>query len=146
MISLTYALINIILVIVILFGCIWIYGQYRYRYWRNKNLPYIKPKFPTGTFDFGKERHAALFMNDDYSQHKSTLKCIGGYIMFSPTVLILDVDLAKRILGADFNHFQNRGAYVNKRDDPLSGHLFNLEGDKWKVMRIHCYMTNQTKY
>lgn len=135
MISLISFLSIIIGVVLVLFTSIYIYAKWQYTYWKRQGLPHIEPKFPTGTFDFGRADHIAIVMNERYKKYKSTLKCIGGFIMFSPTVTIYDVDLAKTIMGKDFHYFRNRGAYVNPRDDPLSGHLFNLEGDKWKVMR-----------
>lgn len=47
----------------------------------------------------------------------------------------MDTQLAKNILIKDFSNFADRGQFHNGRDDPLTQHLFNLDGKKWKDMR-----------
>lgn len=37
-----------------------------------------------------------------------------------PFFVPLDVEVIKRILTKDFNHFTDRGLYYNEKDDPLS--------------------------
>jgi len=49
--------------------------------------------------------------------------------------MIIDLELIKGVLIKDFNYFQNRGAFNNPRDDPLTGYLFSLEGEEWREMR-----------
>ena len=43
--------------------------------------------------------------------------------------------MIKNVTIKDFNHFVDRGMYVNEEDDPLSGHLFSIAGDKWRILR-----------
>ncbi|XP_016960477.2 probable cytochrome P450 6a14 [Drosophila biarmipes] len=57
------------------------------------------------------------------------------FMFVKRTALIIDLDLIKQVLIKDFNYFQDRGAFNNPRDDPLTGHLFSLEGDEWRAMR-----------
>ncbi|KAL3280424.1 hypothetical protein HHI36_017906 [Cryptolaemus montrouzieri] len=65
---------------------------------------------------------------------KKQLKHGGYYFVFSPFYIPMDLEVIKLILQTDFHHFVDRGMYVNERD-PLSTHLFNLSGNKWKLLR-----------
>nr|CAI5855769.1 unnamed protein product [Callosobruchus analis] len=51
--------------------------------------------------------------------------------MFSPTLVVVDIELVKRVLQVDFQHFWGHGTFINDQDN-LSFHLFNLEGPRWK--------------
>lgn len=59
----------------------------------------------------------------------------GVYFSFIPTFIPVDLELIKNIVQRDFDHFVNHGFYVNEKDDPLSGHLFSLEDERWKYLR-----------
>lgn len=61
---------------------------------------------------------------------------IGFHAFLKPQILIRDLDIIKSILVKDFNTFTDRGVYYNEEKDPLSGHLFSLEGIKWKNLRV----------
>ena len=54
----------------------------------------------------------------------------GVYSLFNRSIMIRDPELLKRILIKDFSNFQNHGTPVAKHVEPLSIHLFNLEGKK----------------
>lgn len=47
----------------------------------------------------------------------------GIFDYFKPVFFVLDKDLLKRIFMDDFEHFHDRDAYHNVRDDPLSGEI-----------------------
>ncbi|KAF2882935.1 hypothetical protein ILUMI_23240 [Ignelater luminosus] len=60
-----------------------------------------------------------------------------GYYLFTKRVLIvLDLELAKSILTKDFSHFTDHVIYCNEENDPLTGHLFSLKGQRWKNLRM----------
>ncbi|XP_037952805.1 probable cytochrome P450 6a23 [Teleopsis dalmanni] len=50
-------------------------------------------------------------------------------------VMLLDLDLIQDILVKDFGNFTDHGYYCNEKDDPVSAHLLNLDGVRWKTMR-----------
>ncbi|KAL3280432.1 hypothetical protein HHI36_017914 [Cryptolaemus montrouzieri] len=65
---------------------------------------------------------------------KKQLKHGGYYFVFSPFHIPMDLEVIKLILQTDFHHFVDSGMYINERY-PLSTHLFNLPGNKWKLLR-----------
>lgn len=60
---------------------------------------------------------------------------IGVYALFRPTLIIRDANLIRTMLIKDFQHFMDRGVYCDEENDPLSGHLFAIEAEKWKYLR-----------
>lgn len=61
---------------------------------------------------------------------------IGVYGLFRPTLIACSPDFVRKILIKDFQYFADRGVYVDENNDPLSGQLFALEGERWKNLRI----------
>lgn len=99
-------------------------------------MPHLQPAFPLGHLSGVSSKYS---LNEILVRHYRELKGkgpIGGvFFLTSPTAMALDLDLLRNIFVKDFQHFYDRGAYVNEKDDPLSGNLFNLEGLKWKNLR-----------
>lgn len=109
----------------------------RFRYWDDRGVEYIEPEFPFGNFKtLGKLEHIAPITRRHYDYFKRKAVPFGGvYMLTSPLLYIFDVKLIKTILVKDFNYFPNRGVYFNEKDDPLSAHMFAIEGQKWKTLR-----------
>ncbi|XP_044760428.1 probable cytochrome P450 6a14 [Coccinella septempunctata] len=63
------------------------------------------------------------------------LKHAGLYRMWRPIYHPVDLDIIKHILQSDFDHFVDRGMFVNEKGDPLGAHLFSLAGKKWRLLR-----------
>ncbi|XP_018571707.1 probable cytochrome P450 6a13 [Anoplophora glabripennis] len=109
-----------------------------YTYWAKRGVPYIDPKFFYGDgmkILKGEISHAEQYL-EFYKLFKARGVRHGGiYILFSPVYMPIDPELIRNFLQKDFDHFVNRGFYVNEEFDPLTGHLFNLEGAKWKNLR-----------
>lgn len=77
-----------------------------------------------------------LLIKSYYDRLKENGHRFGGiYNVFNPTLLWIDLELIKNVMMRDFQHFTDRGLFFNQKKDPLSGHLFNLEGKAWKNMR-----------
>ncbi|XP_039953556.1 probable cytochrome P450 6a23 [Bactrocera tryoni] len=110
--------------------------KYRHGYWKRRGVPHEAPHFPLG--DFKEWRSTKCFFEilaPIYRKFKDSAPFAGMFMAFRPVALILDPDLVKSILIKDFNHFRERGVFSNVRDDPLTGHLFALEGTKWRELR-----------
>lgn len=127
----------IVLVLISVVTAVFAFYKYKYHYWRSKNIPHDEPSFPYGNIEgFGKTIHPAHFMQQLYKKYKPTgAKYCGVYFLVRPVAVMLDLDLIKQILIKDFANFNSRGIFYNEVDDPLSAHLFSLDGEEWKKLR-----------
>lgn len=109
-----------------------------FEYWERRGVPYIEPGFPFGNFGNPAifDTHAAEKLQKYYDQLRSEGRKHGGcFVLTSPSYVPMDPDLLKDMMQKNFHHFMNRGIYYNERDDPLSAHLFAIEGQRWKELR-----------
>lgn len=113
--------------------------KWKYTYWNRLGVYCLKPEFPFGNtkvFVSGHEFYGNTFRRF-YEHFKSKgLKYGGYYAFFNPIFMPVDLDLVKNIFQADFVHFMNRGRYFNKSIDPIAAHLFNMENEEWKHLRL----------
>ncbi|KAH8275585.1 hypothetical protein KR026_011046, partial [Drosophila bipectinata] len=109
----------------------------RLGYWQRRGIPHDAPHPIFGHLkDWPKKRHFSMIFRDYYNKYKSSSHPFAGFFFFlTPTAVVTDLELVKRVLIKDFNHFENRGTFHNETDDPLSGTLFSIEGQKWRHLR-----------
>lgn len=125
---------------IIIFFCAIIVGWYLYTrhvymYWKRRGVDYLEPSFPFGNVgdlimmkrDFGR-----LFQ-DFHESIKGDM--IGFYMCTRPALIIKDPELLKKILIKDFDHFADRGFYIDAKKDPCSATLFSISGQEWRTMR-----------
>lgn len=112
-----------------------IYTKYCYSYWSRRGIPYFEPSFPFGNIQDAllMKRNLAEVMKDLYLKVQSDFA--GMYIIFRPALIIRDRNLLKRILVDDFDHFTDRVADLNIKNDPIMNNMYYLCGEKWKNMR-----------
>ncbi|XP_062563717.1 probable cytochrome P450 6d5 [Armigeres subalbatus] len=110
--------------------------KYIFGYWKRRGVQQVTPTFPFGNF-------ADLFLGKDsfsniceklYERTKQW-RLLGTYFLLRPVLLVNDPQLAKHIMVRDFQYFHDRGVHVDEVNDPLSGHLFSLAGEKWRHLR-----------
>ncbi|XP_075169602.1 putative cytochrome P450 6a21 [Haematobia irritans] len=131
--TVTTTLIYIILAVVSL---VVFYVRKRLNYWKEQGIVHDKPSLLAGNFQgLLTERSIADCTRDVYNKFKGSGPFCGFYFFQRPAVLILDTDLVKHILIKDFSKFTDRGLFHNEKGDPLTGHLFLLDGSKWKKLR-----------
>ncbi|EDW74201.1 uncharacterized protein Dwil_GK21513 [Drosophila willistoni] len=109
----------------------------RHSYWQRRGIPHDVPHPIWGNIgDWPKKKHIAYVFKDYYNKYKSSKSPFAGfYFFFTKTAVLTDLELVKRVLVKDFNHFENRGVFYNEIDDPLSATLFSIEGQKWRHLR-----------
>lgn len=124
-----------VLLVVAVLTVIAFYLKQRYSFWDDWNIP-IGGSFPLGIlWGVGTKYHISEVITRYYNEMRGKAP-IGGLFMFiNPFGMIMDLELVKCVLIKDFQYFQNRGVYYNERDDPLSAHLFAIEGNKWRNLR-----------
>lgn len=111
--------------------------RWRYGHWTRRGVKMPSaPEFPYGHLrDVGKRVHMSQRLRGFYDQYKHRFKFVGIFFVVRPVAVLFDLDLVKAVLVKDFNHFQDRGVFYNEKDDPMSAHLFSIEGDRWKFLR-----------
>lgn len=108
----------------------------KYDYWSNRGFPYVEPKFLKGNIEgMGTTRAFGEVMLDCYKDLKGKGPVGGIYLYTEPAAIIMDMDLLRNVLVKDFQYFHDRGMYINEKDDPLSAHLFSIEGSQWRNLR-----------
>ncbi|XP_044260804.1 probable cytochrome P450 6a17 isoform X2 [Tribolium madens] len=124
--SLTSYFIALFLVIL----CYYYFKCFYYSYWERRNIPNLQPYIP------GPKTHLGLQLKHLYDVMKEKKWKHGGfYQQLSPVYIISDLNYVKNVMTRDFYYFPHRGLYFNEKSDPLSAHIFNTSGPKWKHMR-----------
>lgn len=107
-----------------------------FSYWERKGFPSEKPHWFFGNLKgIGTENHFIHIYRDLYKKYKGAAKYIGFYFFSKPAVFLIDLDIVQSVLVKDFNNFADRGMFTNEDTDPLSAHLFSLDGQKWRNLR-----------
>lgn len=115
---------------VLVIGLLVFWFKKKFSYWENHGFKFAKPEFPFGSLKgVGYKLRFSQKTLPYYEEYKKKAKAIGLYFFTSPVAFITDLDTVKDVLVKDFSNFHSRGTYVNTKVDPLTGHLFNIEGE-----------------
>lgn len=116
----------------------YLYFEFRKRsnYFKEKGILSDDWKFPMGDLTgLGSKFHFVEALDNLYNKYKDRDVLCGFFNLLTPTIIPTDPELIKDILVRDFNTFADRGVYHNEKDDMLTGHLFSLEGERWRFLR-----------
>lgn len=120
-------------------GClVIIYYKWWYGFWKKRNVVHIPPTIPFGNASNPVKPSEPLHVRIQnlYNLAKAKKEIHAGfYFLANPIYVPVDPDLLRHVFSVDFNHFMDRGTYVNEMDDPLSANLFGIKGGKWKHLR-----------
>lgn len=95
-------------------GFLWV--KRKFSYFRENGFLHEEPTFPFGNLKgVVTSIHPVYITKRIYDKFKGKAPACGVYRLFSPAVLILDLDLVKDILIRDFDSFHNRGLYYNEK-------------------------------
>ncbi|XP_063821834.1 cytochrome P450 6a2-like [Ostrinia nubilalis] len=107
------------------------------KYWLQKQVPYREPCPIFGNFGpvltMRKTYTSMLqFFYDTYRNEKY----VGIFQARRPTLMVIDLDIAKTVLSKEFSNFSDRvSVATDTRREPLLRNLANMSGSEWKAMR-----------
>lgn len=126
--------------VAIIVGLLWLF--YRrwvsvYNYWKKRGIPFYPPKFPYGSdlnlVQFKKYRGYTIHkMYQDFDEHPM----FGIFVLRKPMLILRDPEIIQQILTKEFSHFRDRNIFKLSDKDIINHHLFNLEGERWRTLRI----------
>jgi len=132
--ALTYILFQ---VAVALLAIVSYYLHRKLTFFKRRGIPFETPHPIRGNMaELKKTKNFHQIFQDHYDKFRESKAPFVGFFLFqNPAAFVIDLDLAKHILVKDFSNFSNKGIYYNEKDDPISAHLFNLDGPQWRLLR-----------
>ena len=123
--------------VVVVIGLAYFLNNYWFSYWSRKGFEQLNPKLLVGDAGpmFTLKESMGEYFAKVYNKFKSH-KIVGIYLSYRPALLITDAKLVQDIMIRDFTSFHDRPMPVDEVNDPLSGHLFNIAGQKWRDLRV----------
>lgn len=108
----------------------------KFSYFEENLIPHIKPTWPLGNIgEIGKTKNMVEVIRDIYEKGKEKDVIAGFYSLTSPILIITDLELIKQITVKEFNNFTDRGLFANEKNEPLTGNMFAVGGEKWRFLR-----------
>jgi cytochrome P450 family 6 len=127
---------DVVTLVACLITAVYVYFRYKFSYWKKRNAPYVEPQFPFGNFK------DVLFLRKTIGEQFRDLyreldgeKFGGMFTLTQPGFIFRDPDIIKSVLVKDFSSFHDHGFYGNEEREPLTGHLFVLNGNRWRNLR-----------
>ncbi|XP_039749953.1 cytochrome P450 6B1-like [Pararge aegeria] len=122
-------------IVFLISGCfVYYYFTRTFKYWQSRNIPGPKPlPFFGNIKDFVFRKSNAAKLNKQFYDEYPNTKVVGIYRLTSPTLIIRDLDVIKKVLIKDFNYFDDRGMELGK--EGLGANLFNANSDIWRPLR-----------
>lgn len=123
--SMTFNMIGLLLIFVFaIFALLFHWVRKSYKFWSDRGYLTTPISFPFGSLKhLGTKIPTCLGFDEFYKNFKGKVSAVGLYFFFSPTLMILDIELIKDIFIREFSSFHDRGFFYNKEDDPLSANL-----------------------
>jgi cytochrome P450 family 6 len=113
-------------------------NKYYFSYWEKLGFKQLKsPKFLVGHAGplFTKKASMGVLFSELYHEYKN-VRVLGVYMTYLPSLIITDPKLVQDIMIRDFTSFHDRPMPCDEKNDPLTSHLFNLPGQKWRDLRV----------
>lgn len=131
-----YALVYTVLLSIILLFLLYKHATRNFDYWKNRNVPFIKPLPFVG--NFYEVCTLKTVMGECIAKLYRQVKApfFGIFVFDRPCLIVKSPELIKTILVKDFNMFKDRTVLSNETDDPIGAHLmFVIKNPEWKFIR-----------
>lgn len=125
----------LVLLCLIVLGYLWFLR--RYTYWARRGVYSPKPTIPWGNIKdlvLGRTHIGQQFEQIYYETRKHPF--VGIYMIHKYALVINDPELIKSVVVKDFMHFTDHGLVHHEESEPLEGHLFNINGNRWRNVRL----------
>ncbi|KAK9730878.1 Cytochrome P450 [Popillia japonica] len=137
-------LLELTTLIVVVLSLGYYYVKRSQRYWANRNAPHLPVKSFWGNMEnpITTKKGLKFDIKNAHDELKRLGYRHGGICLFTqPVYMAVDPEICKqiliKILIKDFQYFGGRGGDdIDYGRNPLAGHLFNLEGEKWRNLRV----------
>lgn len=130
------ALLLTLSIILVGFVSLYFYLRSKLNFWTDNGFIQEEPDLLWGNMKgVGTKITFSKLFEDVYKKYKDIAPAVGIYFFHLPMLVLWDLDTIKDVLIKNFNNFHGRGIYHNAKADPLSAHLFALDGNEWKTIR-----------
>lgn len=128
---------EILISLAILIVIVYLINQHFFSYWSKRGIPFKEPTFLVGELSeiFTLKRSLGDYFVNVYQKYKDQ-KILGLYFSYRPTLLVNDPLLIQDVMIKEFTSFHDRDFALDEVNDPLSGNLFGLTGQKWRDLRV----------
>nr|XP_018896567.1 PREDICTED: cytochrome P450 6k1-like isoform X1 [Bemisia tabaci] len=112
------------------------YSTSTFNYWKHRGVIYARPiPFfgnikPVITF----QRTSGQCLQSIYNQFPDE-PFVGMWMIRKPTMLVRSPEMIRDVLVKHFQDFMDRGHPFDESREPITAHLVNLTGDRWRHLR-----------
>ncbi|XP_050684931.1 cytochrome P450 6B5-like [Leptidea sinapis] len=108
----------------------------KFKYWKQRNVPYLKPLLIFGNYKEYLTLNKTMFsvVNEIYEQFPNE-PYVGAFYGTEPTLILRDPEYIKLVLARDFYYFNSREIAKYTSKEIWTQSLFFTYGDRWKILR-----------
>ncbi|CAH1400040.1 unnamed protein product [Nezara viridula] len=118
----------------------WLFYKYYvsiYDIFRKRGIPYYPSTFPFGSsYEILTHSRFPGYIQEEMYKKLAPNPMFGFFVMRVPMLQIRDPELIRLVLTKEFSHFRERMFMKLSEKDVLSQHLFNLDGERWRALRV----------
>ncbi|XP_014204417.1 probable cytochrome P450 6a13 [Copidosoma floridanum] len=120
------------------FVVVYYYFTWTFDFWSSRGVAGPKPEPFLG--NFRELMFNRTYMGDYFKRLYNEYgdePMVGVYARRTPVLMLRDPELIKNVLIKDFGVFADRGITTYAKIEPLGQHLFSLEPERWRPLRVN---------